>query len=85
MRARPGPNLTAITMPLPHTLQGIEMQPELANIFQGKVLSGEWGAALELLPQLISNPESLRAARFLILKQKYIEALEAQDLKAALK
>lgn len=85
MRARPRPYLTAITMQLQRSPQGIDMQPELANIFQGKVLSGEWGAAMELLPQLISNPESLRAARFLILKQKYIEALEAQDLQAALK
>ncbi len=67
------------------TPQGIEMQPELANTFQDKVLSGDWGAAMELLPQLISNPDTLRAARFLVLKQKYIEALEAQDLQAALK
>ena len=61
------------------------MQPELANEFQGKVLGGDWGGALALLPRLISSPDVLRAARFLLLKQKYIEALEAQDLAAALK
>jgi hypothetical protein len=61
------------------------MQPERADDFQAKVLGGHWAAALELLPQLVHNPESLRSARFLILKQKYIEALEAHDITAALK
>eukprot|EP00798_Chlamydomonas_sp_ICE-L_P015759 gene15759-21882_t len=63
---------------------GIEMQPQSATAFQSRILSGEWDSALSLLPQLTNNEEILRDAKFLILQQQYLEALEQNDLAAAL-
>lgn len=60
------------------------MQPESATAFQSKVLSGDWDGALALLPQLTSRDDVLRNSRFLVLQQKYLEALERQDLPSAL-
>lgn len=55
------------------------MQPPQATQFQAHLLAGSWAAALALLPQLAPDAESLGACQFLVLQQKYIEALEAKD------
>ncbi|KAG1666697.1 hypothetical protein FOA52_013609 [Chlamydomonas sp. UWO 241] len=64
---------------------GIQMQPPHVTRFQECVLQGRWGDALQLLPQLAGGGGDLRReATFLVLQQKYIEALEAGDVPSAL-
>ncbi|PNW80208.1 hypothetical protein CHLRE_08g382515v5 [Chlamydomonas reinhardtii] len=63
---------------------GVQMQPPAASRFQAAVLGGRWEEAAALLPGLTPAAEVVREARFLILQQKYLEALEAQDLTTAL-
>ncbi|KAG2424366.1 hypothetical protein HXX76_014575 [Chlamydomonas incerta] len=63
---------------------GVRMQPPHASRFQAAVLGGRWEEAAALLPSLTPHAEVVREARFLILQQKYLEALEAQDLATAL-
>ncbi|GLC40796.1 hypothetical protein PLESTM_001113100 [Pleodorina starrii] len=60
------------------------MQPPQATEFQSAVMGGQWDAAVALLPQLTRQEDVIKDARFLILQQKYLEALERQDLQAAL-
>lgn len=55
------------------------MQPPQATQFQSHLLAGDWAAALALLPGLAPDEESLTACQFLVLQQKYIEALETKD------
>lgn len=63
---------------------GIVLQPPTATAFREAILSGNYEAALNLLPHLGSNLSSMHRAKFLILRQKYCEAIAAGDLKAAL-
>ncbi|GAX81284.1 hypothetical protein CEUSTIGMA_g8716.t1 [Chlamydomonas eustigma] len=63
---------------------GIQMQPPQVSLFQAHVMEGRWEEALKLLPQLASRPEVLRDAKFLVLQQKYVEALEAGDTSVAI-
>ncbi len=39
-------------------LQGIQMQPPTATLFQERLLAGEWEGALELLPTLLDSHNS---------------------------
>ena len=66
------------------TVQGVEMQPTHVTAFQEAVLAGHWGQALHLLPQLSSDGATLAQARFWVLRQKYIEAIDTGDMPAAL-
>lgn len=64
---------------------GIQMQPSHATAFQTAVLEGNWNGALALLPQLSSHDDTTKGATFLILQQKYMEALEVLDYETALR
>lgn len=63
---------------------GVVLQPPSATAFREAVLSGDFNAALDLLPDLGPNTPSVQRARFLLLRHKYSEAIAAGDLKAAL-
>ena len=63
---------------------GIVLQPPTATAFREAVLSGNFEAALDLLPSLGSSSASIQRARFLLLRHKYSEAIAAGDLKGAL-
>ncbi|KAI8470579.1 MAG: WD40 repeat-like protein [Monoraphidium minutum] len=62
----------------------IQMQPPQATRLQQHLLAGDWAAALAVLPQLAPDAECLAGCRFLVLQQKYLEALEAKDFGTAL-
>lgn len=65
-------------------MQGVEMQPTHVTAFQEAILGGQWAQAQQLLPQLSSDSATLAQAQFWVLRQKYIEALDAGDMAAAL-
>jgi len=72
---------------------GIQRQSDLINEFSAEIMRGNWAKALELL-QLIKESHleaqpcwpssSSQTACFLILEQKFLEALEREDLDGAL-
>jgi hypothetical protein len=117
------PRVFAFRAHLPQQRSGIQMQPPSASALRDAVMDGRWEVALELLPKLTSNEDTLKdarcvpsllaphgagyapailaseawpghlsgvelrclvALRFLVLQQKYLEALERQDLATAL-
>lgn len=84
-RTRGAPTTPHPPTPLPRTApatpQGIQMQPPHATQFQAHLLAGDWAAALGLLPGLAPDAAAAGACRFLILQQKYLEALEARDFR----
>ena len=65
--------------------QGITMQPRPATLFRDAVLGGDFAAALHLLPQLGPSPASVERAAFLLLRQKYVEAVQRGDAGGALR
>jgi WD40 repeat protein len=65
-------------------VSNIVLQPPSATAFREAVLSGNWTAALDLLPTLGATSPGIHRARFLLLRHKYSEAISAGDLKAAL-
>ena len=66
------------------SFQGVEMQPAHVTAFQEAILRGDWSQALSILPQLSPDETTLSQARFWVLRQKYIEAVEAGNTTAAL-
>lgn len=60
------------------------MQPSHVTAFQDAILRGDWAHALQLLPQLSPDPPTLAQAKFWVLRQKYIEAVDAGDTATAL-
>ena len=64
--------------------QGVEMQPSHVTAFQEAILGGNWAHALHLLPQLSPDAPTLAQAQFWVLRQKYIEAIDAGDTSTAL-
>jgi hypothetical protein len=63
---------------------GIEQQPAAAAQFRSAVLSGDFDAALRLLPSVAAGAEVTDRARFLLLRQKYTEAVQRGETAAAL-
>lgn len=63
---------------------GIEMQPRVASEFRAAVMSGDFQGALDVLPRLGTSAESIQRARFLLLSQKYTEAISSGNYPAAL-
>jgi hypothetical protein len=63
---------------------GIEQQPAAAAQFRSSVLSGDFDAALRLLPSVAAGAEVTDRARFLLLRQKYTEAVQCGETAAAL-
>ncbi|EIE21969.1 WD40 repeat-like protein [Coccomyxa subellipsoidea C-169] len=64
---------------------GIQMQPVTVTQFQDHIFNGRWDAALALLPRLTYDPTVALQARFLIIQQKYVEAVEAGHMSLALR
>ena len=60
------------------------MQPAHVTAFQDAILGGSWAQALHILPQLSPDPHALAQAKFLVLRQKYIEEIDAGSTVAAL-
>ncbi|KAL4452448.1 hypothetical protein ABPG75_008110 [Micractinium tetrahymenae] len=63
---------------------GVEQQPPVAAAFRSAVLAGEYDAALRLLPAVAADGRVADRARFLLLRAKYIELMEAGATAAAL-
>lgn len=47
-------------------------------------MAGDWTGAVELLPALTQREDVSQEVRLLLLQQKYVEALEAGEMDAAL-
>lgn len=62
----------------------IECEPSETTAFKNAVLGGDWPQAMALLDSLQILPEKLKAVKFELLEQKYLELLEARQLKDAL-
>jgi WD40 repeat protein len=60
------------------------MQPRAATAFRDAVAGGDFAAALALLPALGPAGAGAARARFLLLRQKYVEAVAAGDAAGAL-
>ena len=64
---------------------GVVLLAEPISRFRAAVLAGEWAVAESLLDSLgFVTSESRLAAEFLLLRQKYLELLEAQKPEEAL-
>ncbi|CAK0785253.1 hypothetical protein CVIRNUC_008459 [Coccomyxa viridis] len=63
---------------------GVQMQPDTVTQFQEDIFGGRWDAALQLLPKLTFDSDIALQAQFMILQQKYAEAVEANDIRTAL-
>lgn len=63
---------------------GVAMQPDKATRLQEAVMKGCYDEAVQLLPQLIQEPHSLKQATFRILQQKYVEQVMAGNTQGAL-
>ncbi len=65
-----GPSLAAPGKFPPMRAQGVQMQPASVTQFQSHIMSGQWNAAMELLPRFASGrKEVLREAQFLVRPQ----------------
>jgi len=65
---------------------GIQLQTEAVDRFRNTILAGRWPSALELLGEMeADSPAAARSARFVILKQQFLEALEQADINVALR
>ena len=73
----------AVAHALEHA-SGIAQQPSSAAAFRAAVMSGDWSAALALLPSVAADPASVAASRFLILKRKFVEGLARGETADAL-
>ena len=64
---------------------GIPLQSPVAREFRQALLAGDWERCLELLPGLQITGENVRAeVKFRILREKYLELLEAGEVDRAL-
>jgi hypothetical protein len=59
-------------------------QPTQAAEFRGAVLSGQYDEALRLLPSVAADEMVMERARFLLLRQKYLEGVQAGRTASAL-
>lgn len=62
----------------------VVQQPPVAAAFRSAVLEGEYDAALRLLPAVAADERVEGRARFLLLRAKYVELMEAGATAAAL-
>lgn len=63
---------------------GVVQQAPVAAAFRSAVLAGQYDAALRLLPAVAADERVVDRARFLLLRAKYVELMEAGASAAAL-
>ncbi|KAK9865403.1 hypothetical protein WJX84_007229 [Apatococcus fuscideae] len=65
---------------------GVQYQAREVTHFRDAIVQGDWDEAVRLLGRLkLSNSESFSKAKFLLLEQKYLEAIQARELTTAVK
>ncbi|KAJ3021612.1 hypothetical protein HKX48_008181 [Thoreauomyces humboldtii] len=63
---------------------GLSLESPVVSAFREGVLSGDWDKVMRALPSLDINSRDIQIVRFMLLEQRYLEALEAGTMAVAL-